>query len=117
MIFRKSGKSRRKTERKRHSGKKGSVYEEEYLINSSRTLIEQVISMKLDVRNLINALVLLEYFSTAQEVQSAYADLIEWIRPECKVIFAQPEVVCYIYLLQLNYEYHVQNDLTYFYFT
>lgn len=38
----KSSKNRRKEERKRARGKKGTVYEEEYLVNSVRRLVERV---------------------------------------------------------------------------
>lgn len=53
---RQSSKNRRREERKRASGKKGTVYEEEYLINSVRRLIERVNSTIAEVEGLVNAL-------------------------------------------------------------
>ena len=41
VLYRKSAKSRRRAERKKARGKKGSIYEEEYLYDSLRRLIER----------------------------------------------------------------------------
>lgn len=41
LLYRKSAKSRRRNERKKARGKKGSIYEEEYLYDSLRRLIER----------------------------------------------------------------------------
>ncbi|THC99878.1 hypothetical protein EYZ11_000690 [Aspergillus tanneri] len=51
-----SAKNRRKEERKRASGKKGTVYEEEYLVNSVRRLIERANSTVPEVETLVDAL-------------------------------------------------------------
>ncbi|KAI9754258.1 MAG: DNA repair protein rad52 [Chaenotheca gracillima] len=51
-----SSRNRRREERKRARGKKGSVYEEEYLVNSIRRLYERILSVRDDVRRLIAAL-------------------------------------------------------------
>ncbi|KAI9849569.1 MAG: hypothetical protein M1838_000111 [Thelocarpon superellum] len=52
---RRSSKNRRREERKRARGKKGSVYEEEYLVNSLRRLMERVDSVRDDVDRLLRA--------------------------------------------------------------
>ena len=53
---RKTSKTRRKEERKRARGKKGSIYEEEYLVNSVRRLIEKVNSVHSEVQRLVEGL-------------------------------------------------------------
>lgn len=55
-VSRRSSKNRRREERKRARGKKGSVYEEEYLVNSIGRLIERVNSVGDDVHKLVEAL-------------------------------------------------------------
>jgi elongator complex protein 1 len=51
-----TSRTRRREERKRARGKHGTVYEEEYLINSVRRLVERVNSILDDVETLIEAL-------------------------------------------------------------
>ena len=53
---RKTSKNRRREERKRARGKKGSVYEEEYLVNSIGRLIERVNSVNEEVARLVEGL-------------------------------------------------------------
>ncbi|KPI43981.1 Elongator complex protein 1 [Cyphellophora attinorum] len=53
---RKTSKTKRKEERKRARGKKGSVYEEEYLVNSLARLIERWNGTHEEVRRLLGGL-------------------------------------------------------------
>lgn len=53
---RKTSKTRRKEERKRAMGKKGSIYEEEYLVGSVKRLIERFNSVRDEVRRLLEGL-------------------------------------------------------------
>jgi len=53
---RKTSKNRRREERKRARGKKGSVYEEEYLVNSIGRLIERVNSVGEEMGRLVEGL-------------------------------------------------------------
>ncbi|KAL1960232.1 hypothetical protein VTO42DRAFT_8775 [Malbranchea cinnamomea] len=53
---RKTSRTRRREERKRARGKKGTVYEEEYLVNSVRRLIEKVNSTIGEVETLVLAM-------------------------------------------------------------
>lgn len=53
---RRTSKNRRREERKRARGKKGTVYEEEYLVNSVMRLIEKLNSVKDDVTCLVESL-------------------------------------------------------------
>lgn len=53
---RQSSKNRRREERKRAAGRKGTVYEEEYLVNSVRRLLERANSTVSEVEGLVDAL-------------------------------------------------------------
>lgn len=53
---RKTSKNRKREERKRARGKKGSVYEEEYLVNSIGRLIERVNSVSDEVKRTVECL-------------------------------------------------------------
>lgn len=55
-MSRKTSKTRRKEERKRARGKKGSVYEEEYLVGSVKRLIERVNGVHAEVGRLVEGL-------------------------------------------------------------
>lgn len=49
--------TRRREERKRARGKKGSVYEEEYLVNSVKRLVEKVNDVQLEASRVTEGLV------------------------------------------------------------
>ncbi len=51
-----TSKTRRREERKRARGKKGSVYEEEYLVNSVRRLIDRVNVVQTEVKRVVEGL-------------------------------------------------------------
>jgi elongator complex protein 1 len=56
QTSRRTSKHRRREERKRASGRKGSVYEEEYLVNSVGRLIERINAVNEDVTKLVEGL-------------------------------------------------------------
>ncbi|RMZ88339.1 hypothetical protein DV736_g4424, partial [Chaetothyriales sp. CBS 134916] len=68
---RKTSKTRRKEERKRARGKKGSVYEEEYLVASIRRLVDKVNGVHDEVRRLCLGLVRRGLRERAREVDEA----------------------------------------------
>ena len=74
---RRTSKNRRREERKRARGKKGSVYEEEYLVHSVARLIERVNSVNEEVGRLVTALAQRGMRERARAVQSAILDVIE----------------------------------------
>ena len=55
-VSRKTSKTKRREERKRARGKKGSVYEEEYLVSSVGRLIERVNGVHEEVKRLLSGL-------------------------------------------------------------
>ncbi|CAB4380600.1 unnamed protein product [Rhizophagus irregularis] len=86
----KSAKSRRRAERKKARGKKGSIYEEEYLYDSLRRLIERFNSTKVEIANLLSCLVTLGYLKNAQQIQSVFENLEEKIKNNIDKIFVTP---------------------------
>ncbi|EKD16630.1 IKI3 family protein [Drepanopeziza brunnea f. sp. 'multigermtubi' MB_m1] len=75
-VSRATSKNRRREERKRARGKKGSVYEEEYLVASVGRLIERVESVRGDVGRLVTGLVRRGMWERARAVESALADVV-----------------------------------------
>ena len=73
---RRTSKNRRKDERKRARGKKGSVYEEEYLMNSIRRLVERVGSVKPDSERLVEAMLRRHMRDNASALQKQLGELI-----------------------------------------
>ncbi|OGM39887.1 putative killer toxin sensitivity protein (IKI3) [Aspergillus bombycis] len=76
-MSRQTSKTRRKEERKRASGKKGTVYEEEYLVNSVRRLIERVNSTVSEVETLVNALLRRGMRERAVAVEKAMQEVLK----------------------------------------
>ncbi|KAL4878550.1 IKI3 family-domain-containing protein [Aspergillus karnatakaensis] len=87
---RQSSKNRRKEERKRARGKKGTVYEEEYLVNSVRRLIERVNSTVAEVENLVDSLLRRGMRERAAAIERAMNDVLK-LCAECQEeVFAVP---------------------------
>lgn len=80
---RKTSRTRRKEERKRASGKKGTVYEEEYLVNSVRRLIERVNSSIDEVQSLSEALLRRGMRERAHAVEKALREVLNMCS-ECR---------------------------------
>lgn len=79
---RKTSKNRRREERKRARGKKGTVYEEEYLVNSISRLIERLNAVGDDVGRLVEGLMRRAMRERALAVQKAMDEVISACR-EC----------------------------------
>ncbi|KAL9058161.1 MAG: hypothetical protein Q9162_001885 [Coniocarpon cinnabarinum] len=73
---RRTSKNRRREERKRARGKKGSVYEEEYLVNSVSRLIGRVNETHQDVRQTLETLCRRAMWERARALQAGFSDLI-----------------------------------------
>ncbi|CAG8480292.1 12289_t:CDS:10 [Ambispora gerdemannii] len=76
----KSAKSRRRDERKRARGKRGSVYEKEYLFDSLRRLKERFYNMQGSISNILHFLATSKYVEKARHLQSLYSELEEQIQ-------------------------------------
>ncbi|CAG8467741.1 8600_t:CDS:10 [Gigaspora rosea] len=86
----KSAKSRRRQERKKARGKKGSIYEEGYLLDSLKRLIERFNTTQAEILNLLNCLVTFGYIKRAQQIQVLFSDLEERIKNSLDEIFDTP---------------------------
>lgn len=85
QTTRRTSKNRRREERKRARGKKGSVYEEEYIVNSIGRLIERVNGTADEVARLVEGLVRRGMREQAVNVEKAMADVVvmcETVVPE-----------------------------------
>ena len=74
---RNSSKNRRREERKRARGKKGSIYEEEYLVKSIGRLIDKVNSLRDDVKRVIDGLVRRRMWARAVAVEKVMRELVD----------------------------------------
>ena len=72
-----TSRTRRREERKRARGKKGTVYEEEYLVNSIRRLIERVNSTVAEAEALVDALLRRNMRERAAAVKKALEDVLK----------------------------------------
>ena len=84
---RRSSKNRRREERKRARGKKGSVYEEEYLVNSVRRLVERVNSVGDEVWRLVEWLVRRRMVERARAVEGAMMEVVRLCRLAVEDVF------------------------------
>ena len=74
-MSRKTSKTRRKEERKRARGKKGSVYEEEYLVSSVVRLLERVNGTHEEVKRLVGGLRRRAMREQARKVDEVMAEM------------------------------------------
>ncbi|KAI6092691.1 IkappaB kinase complex, IKAP component [Hypoxylon rubiginosum] len=87
-VSRATSKNRKREEKKRARGRKGTVYEEEYLVNSVRRLVERVESNRPDVQRLVFALTRRAMHERARALESLAAEVIEACGVAIKEIFA-----------------------------
>ncbi|KAI0243687.1 putative elongator complex protein 1 [Massospora cicadina] len=87
----KTGKSRRKMERKRNRGKKGSAFEYEYLLGSVGRLVERANGMHADLRHLLHALVTLGHLPAAQRLHAEFEALLRQLALHLDAIYAAPQ--------------------------
>jgi elongator complex protein 1 len=86
-VSRATSKNRRREEKKRARGRKGTVYEEEYLVNSVRRLVERVESVKGEVTALVFALVRRDMGERARAVEVLMAEVTEGCRVAVAEVF------------------------------
>ncbi|KAI8715726.1 Elongator complex protein 1 [Fusarium sp. LHS14.1] len=90
-VSRATSKNRRREEKKRARGRKGTVYEEEYLVNSIRRLIERVSATTPDVERLVFALVRRNMPERARAAEALMADVSEACATAVAEVFNSPE--------------------------
>lgn len=84
-VSRATSKNRRREEKKRARGRKGTVYEEEYLVNSTRRLVERVVATREEVERLVFALVRRGMAERARNAEALMHDVVE----TCEVAVAE----------------------------
>ncbi|KAI1136604.1 IkappaB kinase complex, IKAP component [Hypoxylon sp. FL0543] len=87
-VSRATSKNRKREEKKRARGRKGTVYEEEYLVNSVRRLVERVEGTKSDTERLIFGLVRRGMHERARAIESLAAEVIKACEAAVKEVFA-----------------------------
>lgn len=92
-VSRATSKNRKREEKKRARGRKGTVYEEEYLVNSVRRLIERVEATKPDVERLVFALVRRGMPERARAAEALMAEVAEACSKAVKEVFPVEEKV------------------------
>lgn len=85
---RKTSKNRRREERKRAKGKKGTVYEEEYLVNSIARLVERLNVVGDDVSALVQGLMRRAMRERAVAVEAAMVEVVQYSRGCLAEVFA-----------------------------
>ncbi|KAL8966666.1 MAG: hypothetical protein Q9197_005859 [Variospora fuerteventurae] len=88
---RRSSRNRRREERKRARGKKGSVYEEEYLVSSVARLVERVNGVGEEVGRLVEWLVRRTMVERARAVETGMVEVVEMCGRAVEEVFAKEE--------------------------
>ncbi|KAK9448895.1 IKI3 family-domain-containing protein [Limtongia smithiae] len=88
---RRTAKNRRREERKRAKGKKGSIYEEEYLMNSIRRLLERINETRAEARRLVECLVRRGMRERAMEIQRRFGEIVEGLDACVEKVFKLSE--------------------------
>ena len=84
---RRSSKNKRREERKKARGKKGTVYEEEYLVRSIARLIERVNAVNEEVENLVVGLMRRGMRERARAVETIMKDVVDLCRDAIEKVF------------------------------
>lgn len=90
-VSRATSKNRRREEKKRARGRKGTVYEEEYLVNSVRRLVERVEGAKGEVERLVFALVRRSMQERARALEALMADVVAACKVAIERVFPAEE--------------------------
>ncbi|KAI5928016.1 IKI3 family protein [Camillea tinctor] len=87
-VSRATSKNRRREEKKRARGRKGTVYEEEYLVNSVRRLVDRVEATRPDAERLVFALARRGMTERARGLEALAAEVVEGCKAAIKEVFA-----------------------------
>ena len=91
-VSRKTLKNKRREERKKAKGKKGTIYEEEYLIQSVGRLVDRLKTTMPDLKSLIEMLIRRERLEQAQLLQRNLLDVLEFLKTNVKEIYSIKEI-------------------------
>ncbi|KAG9229092.1 elongator complex protein-like protein 1 [Amylocarpus encephaloides] len=90
-VSRATSKNRRREERKRARGKKGSVYEEEYLVASVGRLITRIESVREEITRLVEGLVRRGMWERARAIEVAMAEVVGMCKECVDAVFGVGE--------------------------
>lgn len=88
---RKTTKNKKREERKRAKGRKGTIYEEEYLIRSVGRLVERLDLTQVDAINLIESLIKRQRMQQAYQIQSNWVQLTAFLKDNIQEIHNMSE--------------------------
>ena len=88
---RKTSKNRKREERKRAKGRKGTIYEEEYLINSVGRLVERLSQTQPDAIKLIEGLLRRSFRQQAYQIQKTWLGLTDILSENIVEIYSMSE--------------------------
>lgn len=86
---RRTSKNRRREDRKRARGKKGSVYEEEYLVNSVGRMVERLDTVRAETKRLLQGLVRRRMRERAVALQAQMEEMLEQLGGCAKEVFEE----------------------------
>lgn len=90
-VSRATSKNRKREEKKRARGRKGTVYEAEYLVNSVRRLVERVDVARSEVERLVFGLMRRGMAERARAVETLMDEVVEACRAAVREVFGEPE--------------------------
>lgn len=90
-VSRATSKNRRREEKKRARGRKGTVYEAEYLVNSVRRLVERVEGSKGEAERLVFGLMRRGMAERARAVEALMDEVVGACRTAVVEVFGEPE--------------------------
>lgn len=90
-VSRATSKNRKREEKKRARGRKGTVYEAEYLVNSVRRLVERVESSKGEVERLVIGLLRRGMAERARAVETLMVEIVDACRSAVDEVFGTRE--------------------------
>lgn len=88
---RRTSKNRKREERKRAKGRKGTIYEEEYLIKSVGRLIERMDQTQPDAIELIDCLIRRGMREKAYQVQKSWLEIVKFLKDNVEEIHKMEE--------------------------
>lgn len=88
---RRTAKNRKREERKRAKGRKGTIYEEEYLIKSVGRLVERLDQTQADALSLIEGLIRRHMILQAYQIQNNWIELTDFLKDHIKEIHNMSE--------------------------
>ncbi|KAL1835666.1 hypothetical protein VTJ49DRAFT_6255 [Mycothermus thermophilus] len=92
LSSRATSRNRRREEKKRARGRKGTVYEEEYLVNSVRRLVERVMgTTRTEIRRLVAGLVRRGMQERARAVEELMVQVVEGCRKAVEEVWGPQE--------------------------